>query len=55
MQNYGNKWRLHRRVFHQSFNTDALRRYQNIQMESARRLAAAILRNPKDLAKQTKL
>ena len=55
LQNYGNRWRLHRRVFHQSFNQDAISNYEPIQLASARRLLYTMMKSPKSLAKQIKL
>ena len=55
LENYGSRWRLHRRVFHQSFNSDAVQNYQTVQLNSARRLLSSMLRSPRDLAANAKL
>ena len=55
LMNYGNQWRLHRRVFHQSFNADAVLQYRPVQLASARRLLFALLQHPHEIAEQVQL
>lgn len=55
LKNYGNQWRLHRRVFHQSFNSEAVENYQPIQLAYSRRLLSALLKSPNDFSAQVKL
>lgn len=54
--NYGNKWRLYRRAFHQSFNAEAVHQYEPVQIATARELAAALFRaKPCEVAEIVKL
>ena len=55
LENYGNKWRLFRRLFHQSFHVDTVERYRPIQRAAARKLVHLILQSPKDVLMYTKL
>ena len=55
LKNYGSQWRLHRRVFHQSFNAEVVDNYQPIQLTAARRLLAALRRSPDDVTEQVRL
>ncbi|KAF9223710.1 cytochrome P450 [Gyrodon lividus] len=43
---YGEEWRLHRRIFHQSFRADAARDYLPNQVRKARQLLMAIYKSP---------
>ena len=55
LANYGDQWRLHRRVFHQSFNADAVKQYQPVQLSAARKLLVALLDAPHGHDAQVKL
>ncbi|KAH7928930.1 cytochrome P450 [Leucogyrophana mollusca] len=46
---YGSIWRLHRRLFHQSFRLDAIHQYRPIQLRKARQLCLEIRETPADL------
>ncbi|KIJ66916.1 hypothetical protein HYDPIDRAFT_86062 [Hydnomerulius pinastri MD-312] len=43
---YGNKWRIHRRLMHQTFRPGACESYQPLQLRQARRLALGLLEAP---------
>ncbi|KAH9926315.1 cytochrome P450 98A3 [Epithele typhae] len=51
---YGERWRLHRRVFHESFNIDAVSQFRPAQLNSARRFLFAILESRHDIAERLK-
>ncbi|KAH9926320.1 cytochrome P450 98A3 [Epithele typhae] len=53
-QRYGERWRLHRRVFHKSFNVGSVEQYRPIQLNSARRFLAAVFDFPRDIATRLK-
>ena len=55
LMNYGDQWRLHRRAFHQSFNENAVKQFQPVQLKSARKLLAALLHAPHELKAQANL
>ncbi|KAH7916610.1 cytochrome P450 [Hygrophoropsis aurantiaca] len=46
---YGSIWRLHRRLFHQSFRMDAIHQYRPLQLRKARQLCLEIRDTPADL------
>ncbi|KAH9926308.1 cytochrome P450 98A3 [Epithele typhae] len=54
LHRYGERWRLHRRVFHEFFNINAVSQLRPVQQISARRLLAAILKSPRDVAARLK-
>ncbi|KAH7925848.1 cytochrome P450 [Leucogyrophana mollusca] len=43
---YGNTWRLHRRLYHQSFRADAAIQYRPMQLQKARQLLVDLLSDP---------
>ncbi|KIJ66911.1 hypothetical protein HYDPIDRAFT_85366 [Hydnomerulius pinastri MD-312] len=43
---YGEEWRLHRRIFHQSFRAEAARDYLPNQMRKARQLLMGVYKSP---------
>ncbi|KAF9243459.1 cytochrome P450 [Melanogaster broomeanus] len=43
---YGEEWRLHRRIFHQSFRADAARDYLPNQLRKARQLLMGVYKSP---------
>ena len=52
---YGNRWKLHRRLFNQSFKADMIDRYEPLQLVAAHGLLENILRSPNQLAAHVKL
>ncbi|KAI6001137.1 cytochrome P450 [Pisolithus marmoratus] len=48
MISYSNRWRLHRRLFHQAFRAEASLSYRPIQMRKARELLLNLLEAPAD-------
>ncbi|KAH7910583.1 cytochrome P450 [Hygrophoropsis aurantiaca] len=44
---YGDRWRLHRRMYHQAFRADAAVRYRPMQLQKGRQLALDLLSDPK--------
>ncbi|KAH9935163.1 cytochrome P450 98A3 [Epithele typhae] len=51
---YGERWRLHRRVFHEAFNVDVVSQFQPVQLNSARRFLLALLNSHHDIAARLK-
>ncbi|KAF9243525.1 cytochrome P450 [Melanogaster broomeanus] len=47
---YGDRWRLHRRLFHQAFNANAALSFRPIQMEKAHELIMNLLTTPDDFS-----
>ncbi|KIJ66855.1 hypothetical protein HYDPIDRAFT_108787 [Hydnomerulius pinastri MD-312] len=47
---YGDRWRLHRRLFHQAFNMNAASAFRPIQMQKAHELIMNFLLTPDDFA-----
>ncbi|KAF9237858.1 cytochrome P450 [Melanogaster broomeanus] len=43
---YGDRWRLHRRFFHQSFKADAVSRFAPMQQQKAHQLLHRLLQSP---------
>ncbi|KAG1852702.1 cytochrome P450 [Suillus subluteus] len=43
---YSNEWRLHRRIFHQSFRPEAVKDYLPIQLRKARQMLQGIIEAP---------
>ena len=52
---YGEKWRLHRRLFHQSFRADSVRDYLPIQLRKVRQLLIGIFNSPDQYQRQIEL
>ena len=52
---YGEKWRLHRRLFHQSFRADAARDYLPTQLRKARQLIMGVYNSPDRYQRQIEL
>ncbi|KAF8121767.1 cytochrome P450 [Boletus edulis] len=52
---YGEKWRLHRRLFHQSFRADAAQDYLPTQLRKARQLLIGIYNSPDRYQRQIEL
>ncbi|KDQ59105.1 hypothetical protein JAAARDRAFT_33833 [Jaapia argillacea MUCL 33604] len=48
LMRYTNRWRRHRRTFHQYFNQNAVHVYQPVQLREARALVQGILDDPTD-------
>ncbi|EGO22102.1 hypothetical protein SERLADRAFT_472421 [Serpula lacrymans var. lacrymans S7.9] len=44
--NYGNRWRLHRRLFQQAFRADAALTYRPVQLRKVHQLLANLLETP---------
>ncbi|KAG2037427.1 cytochrome P450 [Suillus americanus] len=45
---YGNRWRLHRRIFHQAFHQTAIPAYHATQLRSAHKLLFSLLQDPEN-------
>jgi cytochrome P450 len=45
---YGQKWRTHRRAFHQMFRADAVLKYRPMQLSKVRDLLRNFAEDPKD-------
>ncbi|KAG1833877.1 cytochrome P450 [Suillus variegatus] len=43
---YGNRWRLHRRIFHQAFHQAATPAHQAVQLRSAHKMLSSLLQDP---------
>ncbi|KAF8556227.1 cytochrome P450 [Imleria badia] len=52
---YGEKWRLHRRLFHQSFRADAARDYLPTQLRKVRQLLIGVYNSPDRYQRQIEL
>ncbi|KAG8213254.1 cytochrome P450 [Butyriboletus roseoflavus] len=52
---YGEKWRLHRRLFHQSFRAEAARDYLPIQLRKVRQLLIGVYNSPDSYQRQIEL
>lgn len=52
---YGEKWRLHRRLFHQSFRAEAARDYLPTQLRKARQLLIGVYNSPDRYQRQIEL
>jgi len=52
---YGDDWKKHRRLFHQSFNQNAIMGYRPTQLKHARAMMRRLLDKPDDLYEQSKL
>lgn len=52
---YGEKWRLHRRLFHQSFRADAARDYLPAQLRKVRQLLLGVYNSPDRYQRQIEL
>ncbi|KAG9311216.1 cytochrome P450 [Chiua virens] len=48
MLTYGDRWRLHRRLFHQAFRSQAATQYHTGQLQKARDLILNVLKTPED-------
>ncbi|KAF8123450.1 cytochrome P450 [Boletus edulis] len=48
---YGDRWRLQRRIFHQTFRAEAALAFRPVQLEKARQLVLDILSAPHDFSK----
>lgn len=46
MMNYGERWKKHRKVFHQFFNQNAVDKYRPVQTREGRMLLRRLLKNP---------
>lgn len=55
LANYGNRWRMHRRAFHQAFNENVVKQYEPIQLNTAQQLLSSILKAPNNLSDHVKL
>ncbi|THH33282.1 hypothetical protein EUX98_g930 [Antrodiella citrinella] len=51
---YGNKWRIHRRMFHQEFHTSIVKKYWPVQLDYARMFLSLILKSPADTRKHVR-
>lgn len=47
---YGERWRLHRRIFHQAFGQAEIPTYHAVQLRSARRMLFSLLQDPGNYA-----
>ncbi|KAG1754144.1 cytochrome P450 [Suillus lakei] len=45
---YGDRWRLHRRIFHQAFRQAEIPNYHAVQLRSAHRMLFSLLQDPGD-------
>jgi cytochrome P450 len=45
---YSDRWRLHRRLFHQAFRPEAALDYYPVQLQKARELILNLLETPED-------
>ncbi|KAG2118453.1 cytochrome P450 [Suillus clintonianus] len=43
---YGDRWRLHRRIFHQAFHQAAIPAYHDVQLRSAHKMLFSLLQEP---------
>ncbi|KAG0708665.1 cytochrome P450 [Suillus ampliporus] len=43
---YGDRWRLHRRIFHQAFRQDKIPAYHPVQLRSAHKMLSSLLQDP---------
>lgn len=52
---YGQKWREHRRIFHQYFNQNAVKDYQSLELNEVRLMLGRILETPQHTADHIRL
>ncbi|KAI0078417.1 cytochrome P450 [Panus rudis PR-1116 ss-1] len=55
MMHYSDRWRAHRRGFHQYFNERAYQQWRPIQVDECHMFLRRLLDNPKDIDKYTRL
>lgn len=48
---YGNRWRLHRKMFNHSFNKQASMAYKPMQMQKVREMLQRLIITPQDYVK----
>jgi len=51
---YGQKWRTHRRAFHQMFHANAVLKYRPVQLSKIRDLLRNFAEDPKDFREHLK-
>lgn len=51
---YGDKWRLHRKLFNTALNKGTAQRYKPIAIRKARQLVENLLDQPKEYAKHSR-
>lgn len=54
MQQYGDKWREHRRIIHQQFHIGSLAKYHTVLSEESRKLLRRLLQAPERFIEHTK-
>ncbi|KAG1869894.1 cytochrome P450 [Suillus subluteus] len=52
---YGDRWRLHRRIFHQAFRQTEIPTYHAVQLRSAHKMLFSVLQDPSDYSRHLEM